>query len=325
MRDRSRRKRDRVGGWSVVRSASARKKTSEFLGCEARARRAPSCASRNDDDRRDAGRSAAERRATAAGEGRARDATRAVVADHFGALGTPRRSRPAVARLLRVASPVADTETIARSRPPRVCSRGRPRRRERGGVKRTSWGRSQPRWSPCSQRQPGHPWPWCPVSRDASGKAWRVSFSCRDTLAIFRDDEMNLVREPLSAARAAPRRGQDAAERAAIDSRRVRSTIAPRRRGSARAARVARASGARPAWKIAHRSRRVHTYALGAGRVGHDDGLRALGADVDAGLDLHAGEGGGGGHKSSHCVGSGGVRNGGLRVQEWRSSRDARH
>jgi hypothetical protein len=189
VRDRSRRKRDRVGGWSVVRSASARKKTSEFLGCEARARRAPSCASRNDDDRRDAGRSAAERRATAAGEGRARDATRAVVADHFGALGTPRRSRPAVARVLRVASPVADTETIARSRPPRVCSRGRPRRRERGGVKRTSWGRSQPRWSPCSQRQPGHPWPWCPVSRDASGKAWRVSFSCRDTLAIFRDDD----------------------------------------------------------------------------------------------------------------------------------------
>ena len=115
---------------------------------------------------------------------------------------------------------------------------------------------------------------------------------------------MNLVREPLSAARAAPLRGQDAAERAAIASRRVRSTIAPRRRGSARAARVARASGARPAWKIAHRSRRVHTYALGAGRVGHDDGLRALGADVDAGLDLHAGEGGGGGHKSSHCVGS---------------------
>ena len=271
MRDRSRRKRDRVGGWSVVRSASARKKTSEFLGCEARARRAPSCASRNDDDRRDAGRSAAERRATAAGEGRARDATRAVVADHFGALGTPRRSRPAVARVLRVASPVADTETIARSRPPRVCSRGRPRRRERGGVKRTSWGRSQPRWSPCSQRQPGHPWPWCPVSRDASVKAWRVSHSFRDTLAIFRDGIVARTSsdEPLSAARAAPRRGQDAAERAAIDSRRARSTIAPRRRGSARAARVARASTVahRAVDHRAHRAIVAHAGAVDVGAV----------------------------------------------------------
>ena len=224
------------------------------------------------------------------------------------ARGTPRRSCPAVARVLRVASPAGAHENHrgTHRRRARVRSRDRTRRRERRGVKRTSWGRSQPRWSPCSQRQPGHPWPWCPVSRDASEKAWRVSFSFRDTLAIFRDGIVARTSsdEPLSAARAASRRGRDAAERALIDSRRARSARAPRRRGSARAARVARASGARPAWKIARRSRRVNTYALGAGSVGHDDGLRALGADVDAGLDLHAGEGGGGGHKSSHCVGS---------------------
>ena len=46
-----------------------------------------------------------------------------------------------------------------------------------------------------------------------------------------------------------------------------------------------------------------NTHALGAGGVGHDDGLRALRLDGDAGLDLHAGEGGGGGHDSSHFVG----------------------
>ena len=48
-----------------------------------------------------------------------------------------------------------------------------------------------------------------------------------------------------------------------------------------------------------------NTYSLGASAVGHDDGLRARGAHVDARLDLHAGEGGGGGHESSHFVKSG--------------------
>ena len=183
------------------------------------------------------------------------------------ARGTPRRSCPAVARVLRVASPAGAHENNrgTHRRRARVRSRDRTRRRERRGVKRTSWGRSQPRWSPCSQRQPGHPWPWCPVSRDASEKAWRVSFSFRDTLAIFRDGIVARTSsdEPLSAARAASRRGRDAAERALIDSRRARSARAPRRRGSARAARVARASGARPAWKIARRSRRCTLTRLG--------------------------------------------------------------
>ena len=152
-----------------------------------------------------------------------------------------------------------------RRRRARIRSRDRTRRRERRGVKRTSWERSQPRWNPCSQRQPGHPWPWCPVSRDASVKAWRVSHSFRDTLAIFRDGIVARTSsdEPLSAARAASRRGRDAAERAPIDSQRARSASTPRRRGSARAARVAHASGARPAWKIARRLRRCTLTRLG--------------------------------------------------------------
>ena len=180
---------------------------------------------------------------------------------------TPRRSRPAVARILRVASPARAHENHrgTHRRRARVCSRDRTRRRERRGVKRTSWERSQPRWNPCSQRQPGHPWPWCPVSRDASVKAWRVSHSFRDTLAIFRDGIVARTSsdEPLSAARAASRRGRDAAERAPIDSQRARSASTPRRRGSARAARVAHASGARPAWKIARRLRRCTLTRLG--------------------------------------------------------------
>ena len=103
------------------------------------------------------------------------------------------RSRASFASPRLRAQAKTDAEPIARRA--RVCSRDRTRRRERGGVKRTSWGRSQPRWSPCSRRQPGHPWPWCPVSRDASGKAWGVSFRFRDTLAILRDGTVaNLVR-----------------------------------------------------------------------------------------------------------------------------------
>ena len=148
VRDREKEARSEVGASFV----SVGGKTSEFLGCEAR-RDAPFAASRNDDDRRDAGRSAAERRATAAGEGRARRDAR----------GCRRSVRALGTRVARVprsrasfASPARGSRkpSLARVRLAFVC--GRTRRRERG-VKRTSWGRSQPRWSPCGQRRPGHP------------------------------------------------------------------------------------------------------------------------------------------------------------------------
>ena len=37
-----------------------------------------------------------------------------------------------------------------------------PQPRYPGILLLTQWGRSRTRWSPCSRRQPGHPWPWCP-------------------------------------------------------------------------------------------------------------------------------------------------------------------
>ena len=40
----------------------------------------------------------------------------------------------------------------------------------------TSWGRSQPRWSPCNQRQPGHPGPWYPAESKRGGVPWSASW-----------------------------------------------------------------------------------------------------------------------------------------------------
>lgn len=39
----------------------------------------------------------------------------------------------------------------------------------------TSWGRSQPQWSPCNQRQPGHPGPWYPAESKRGGVPWSAS------------------------------------------------------------------------------------------------------------------------------------------------------